>query len=302
MRGDGDSFANCIHSQIVRLVWSAAWFRVVLRARELATADDSGDRILNAALHSWIDSVFLDSFLINVRRLAGAENDGLIGKHACYSLSALLRDLRTHQNLLTRENLLSLDNLSFDIALLRQREEEYWREHSREGKALFIPQHLDERRSEQRNIEIDRLCLTTADCRRLTDTVRETVFTDIESRLTRLASLSLYTNKFIAHAATAESRRADSRGNADELRIKISDLWLALEDLCRTVAALDGWLINRTAHAFLPSMFTHEWRGIAAPFVQAESVPVLRDFWKQLETEAMGWGVPSIAFVSGMRD
>jgi hypothetical protein len=298
MRGDGESSPNGIHSQIVRLVWSAAWFRVVLRAREIASSHDNTSSSLNAALHAWIDSVFLDSFLVKVRRLAGGDNDALVGRAACYSLSALLKDLKMHRHLLTREHLLSLDNLSFDISALRVREDEYWREHAREGEALFIPPHLDTRRSEQRNVEIDRLCHTTAACRLLSDTVQETVFTEIEGRLTGLATLSLYTNKFIAHAATAESRRDDKRGNADELHITISDLWSALENLCRAVAALDGWLIGRTAHAFLPSMFTHEWRGIAAPFVQPESVPALREFWKQLEEEAMDWGNPGISLKS----
>lgn len=293
MRGDGESSPNGIHSQVVRLVWSAAWFRVVLKAREIASSHVNTSSSLNAAFHAWIDSVFLDSFLVKVRRLAGGGNDSLIGRDACYSLSALLKDLKKHRHLLTREHLLSLDNLSFDICALKVKEDEYWREHSREGEAIFIPPHLDTRRSEQRNAEIDRLCQTSAVDRKQSDVVQEAVLESIHDRLATLAAICLYTNKFIAHAATMESRREDKRGNADDLRIGIRDLWTALENLCRAVASLDGWLIGRTAHAFLPSMYTHEWLGIATPFVQPDSVPVLRAFWKQLESEAMEWGSPS---------
>jgi hypothetical protein len=295
MRGDGESSQNGIRSQIVHLVWSAAWFRVVLRAREIASAHEIPTSNLNAALHGWIDSLFLDSFLVKVRRLAGGDNDAIVGRNACYSLSALVKDLKKNRHLLTREHLLSLDNLSFDISALKVREEEYWREHAREGEVLFIPPHLDTRRSEQRNTEIDRLCEIAAADRKQSDVVREAVLESIQDRLTALAAICLYTNKFIAHAATMESRRQDKRGNADDLHIGIRDLWVALENLCRAVASLDGWLIGRTAHAFLPCMYTHEWRGIAAPLVQPESVPVLQEFWKQLEAEAMKWGNPTIA-------
>ena len=298
MCGDGDSSPNGIHSQIGRLVWSAAWFRVVLRAREIASSHDNTSSSLNAALHAWIDSVFLDSFLVKVRRLAGGGNDALVGKDACYSLSALLKDIHKHRHLLTRENLLSLDNLSFDISALKVREDEYWREHAREGEALFIPPHLDTRRSEQRNAEIDHLCETTAADRKQSDIVQGAALENIQDRLATLAAICLYTNQFIAHAAPMESRRGDKRGNADDLRIGIRDLWTALENLCRAVASLDGWLIGRTSHAFLPSMYTHEWRDIDAPFVQSESVPALLNFWKQLEAEAMDWGDPSIALKS----
>jgi hypothetical protein len=294
MRGDGELSLNGIHSQIVRLVWSAAWFRVVLRARELASSRDNTSSGLNTALHAWIDSVFLDSFLVKVRRLAGGDSDALVGKDACYSLSALLKDLKQHRHLLTREHLLSLDNLSFDISALKAKEDEYWREHAQEGRAFFIPPHLDTRRSEQRNAEIDYLCETTAASRKLSDVVQESVLEGIQGRLANLAAVCLYTNKFIAHAATTESRRGDKRGNVDDLHIGIRDLWAALENLCRAVTALDGWLIGRTAHAFLPAMYAHEWQGIDAPFVPRESVPILRDFWKQLEAEAMDWGNPSV--------
>ena len=289
MRGDDSRPRNSIHSQIVELVDSAAWYRVVLLARDLAPKGESATEHLNGPFHRWIDTTFSDSFFIRVRRLAGGTSDSLDGKRGCYSLLALIRDLRANRSLLTRGNLLALDDLPFDLAAADRLLEDT----SRKATGwVAIPSRADVRRSKRRNAEIDQLCGVDEAGRSLTDTVLEEVFTDIEARLASATSdLNLITDKLVAHASTLESRQRHQK-DIETISITMNDLWSAMECLCRSVAALDGWLITRMSHAFLPDMRTHHWNGIDFPLVQTHNAPQLKDYWKQLEKEATQWGSP----------
>jgi len=296
IRGDALRPRNAIQWQVVELVHSAAWYRVVLRARQLADAGEGISPKLNPNFHNWIDECFTDSFFVRVRRLAGGDSDVLSGPMSCHSLSALLRDLKSNQSLLTRENLLSLDDLPFDIVETEQKLNKYLRDNKQTGEWLAIPSELDTRRSRQRNAEIDKLCGVSEATRSRTDTVHTAVFDSVRDRLLTLSDMTLITNKLIAHASTLQSRQTDKRGNIEKVQIAIRDLWGALEQLCRSVAAIDGWLINRSSHAFLPEMRKHEWRGIDCPLIETNDIQQLQDYWKELEKEASNWGDPSAAF------
>ena len=294
IRGDAQRPSNAIQWQVVELVHSAAWYRVILRARELSQSTQAKAPNLNPHLHRWIDTCFIHSFLVGVRRLAGGHLDSLAGPKSCNSLTALLRDLQKHRSLLTREHLLSLDNLPFDLVKADIELDKYMR--AQVGSWHFIPPALDVRHGKERNAEIDRLCGVSASERSLLDTVHPDVLASLEARLSTLSDISLCTNKLIAHASTLESRQTDMRGDVEQVRIAIKDLWGALEHLARSVAAMDGWLIGRSAHAFLPTMHNYEWRGIDCPLVETHNVPALQEFWKALEQEAADWGNPSAAF------
>lgn len=290
MRGDDSRPRNGIHSQIVELVDSAAWYRVVLLARDLAPQGESATEHLNGPFHRWIDTTFSDSFFIRVRRLAGGTSDSLDGTRGCYSLLALLRDLRAHRSLLTRHNLLSLDDLPFDLAAADRLQDEMLR---KANDWVAIPRQADVRRSKRRNAEIDQLCGVDEATRSLTDTVLDVVFTDIDARLTSATSdLNHITDKLIAHASTLESRQRHKK-DIEAISITMNNLWSAMECLCRSVAALDGWLITRMSHVFLPDMQTHHWNGIDFPLVQTHNAPQLKHYWKTLEKEANEWGTPS---------
>lgn len=296
IRGDALRPRNAIQWQVVELVHSAAWYRVVLRARQLAIPGEETFPKLNPAFHNWIDTCFTDSFFVRVRRLAGGDSDVLSGPMSCHSVTALLRDLKSNQPLLTRENLLSLDGLPFDLVDVEQKLNKYLRDNHKDGEWLAIPSNLDTRRSRQRNAELDTLCRVSEATRSLTDTVHTAVFDNVGRRLSTLSNMTLITNKLIAHASTLQSRQTDKRGNIEQVQIAIKDLWGALEQLCRSVAALDGWLINRSSHSFLPEMRKHEWRGIDCPLIDTNDIPQLQDYWKELEKEASNWGDPSAAF------
>lgn len=294
MRGDSVRPRNSIHSQIVELVDSAAWYRITIRARELAAQSEPPSPRLNGPFHCWIDTIFVDSFLVRVRRLTGSPRDALEGRDSCHSLMPLLRDLLDHRPLLTRSNLLSLDGLPFDLHAASRLLNEYLKIHSVGNDWSEIPAHLDVRRGTLRNDELDRLCEVTADNRALDDVISKTSLEGIQQRLVSATeSLSLLTNKLIAHASTLESRQTDSRGDIEKTRITLGDFWAALECLCRTVGSLDGWLINRVSHDFLPDMHGHHWLGIDSPLVQPSDIPHLREYWDKLQDEARIWGAPA---------
>jgi hypothetical protein len=155
---------------------------------------------------------------------------------------------------------------------------------------------MDVRRGRARNTEIDRLSGVPENQRTLADVVSDKVFADLEARLDSATSdLILVTNKLVAHASTLESREHDKTNDVESTRVTIKDLWNALECLCRSVAGLDGWLINRTSHTFLPDMRNHHWNGIDFPLVETHNIPKLMDYWKHLEEEASDWGIPAKA-------
>ncbi|MCK4340132.1 MAG: hypothetical protein KAY37_00220 [Phycisphaerae bacterium] len=289
----GGTDRNTIIQQLYRLSWDGAVYRVINTARGLAPPAPDGGVQINPMFHNLLDDCFFMIQAVSIRKLTGKE--ARKGKRAAYSLRSLVEDMEQNVHLLTRGNLLSLDGFPMDVEPIRQAEQEYIRNKSCAGHGGFvIPPELDADRIEERHTQIDRLCGVNPSKRMPSDVVRAKLFCKMLERLDETKKIATWVNKFVAHAATPQSRDCVK---ADDLRLTLGHLWRAHEILCRVASILDVWFLNRHSHMFVPSAAYYKFKHIDRPLVAAEGISKLEDAWRSFEEETRQWGEADLTWL-----
>jgi len=263
---------NAVMNQVYDMVWCAGVYRVVLKAREIADKDEKGRVKLNGMVHFLLDRCFYHSQLVAVRRLM--DKSLLDGAKGVFSLRPLVLDMGKHRAMFTRRNLCAAWNCPLDPAPLREARIEYlWKHRGDESDALELPSECDDWSCERHHAEIDRLCATTPDRRSPEDVVADAVFAGLESKLAQTETMCLHVDKFLAHAATPESR---ALVNADDARVTFEELWESHENICRVCDFIDCFLLRQRGHHFFPDSAEDLFRYMDQPFATADHVQVLR--------------------------
>ena len=150
--------------------------------------------------------------MVSIRRQV--DGYGLEGKNSVYSLTGLLKDIREHRDLLTRESIFEVEDLEYDVESIRRAEEEYGRGQVEKGeRGCHFPSSLNSQRLERRHQDVDHLAGVEPAARTPEDTIQDEVFTNLLAMLKDPChKVKDHVDKFIAHAATPEDRagvRAD---------------------------------------------------------------------------------------------
>ncbi len=281
---------NAIFQQLYTLSWNMAAYRVINEARRLAPSDSMGGVCLNGMLHGLLDSCFFESQAVAIRRLTANEDSR--GKKAAYSLRTLIQDMMQNVHLLTRDNLLALDGFPMDVESIRQAERQFEDKQRQVGlRAWTTPTELDAARVERRHAEIDELCCVKAMSRAPSDMVRPTLFCEMLERLKNARrEVTTWVNKFVAHAATSESRAVV---RADDVRLTVGHFSRAHETLCRIANMVDCWFVDRASHCCVPVATSDKFKYIDRPLVRTDDVPALDAVWRSFEEETRQWSDPS---------
>jgi hypothetical protein len=235
------------------MTWDAAAFRVVNEARRLAPRDPDGGRQLNGLMHSLLDRAFFASHMAAVRRLTD-DRYPLNGKKGVYSLPALLKDMRKHRELLTREAIFAAEGLEYD---------------------------------EDRHKQIDRLAGVQAQDRQPGDTVREKLFIDLQQKMEKATEdVKCHVDKFIAHAATPGSREIVG---ADEAGLTLNHLWRAHQHLSEVAGFLGVYVLGDGCLGYLAIPQYNQFKYIERPLINASHIDKLQDFWRRIEDEYHDW-------------
>lgn len=279
---------NGILPQIYSMVWEAACFRVVGEARRFAPTTPKGSMALPAVLHHLLDVCFFRAQLIAVRRQV--DNAGLGGKRGVYSLMSLLQDMRNHRNLMTRWNLLEAEGLIYDCDFESPHGiEDRLYQNSTPDATDWHKQDLRSKAepSRRRHRDIDSLCGVSADGRSPENIVLDSVLRGLQAALLEPTKrLSVYVDKFLAHAATPESR-ADS--SEEDLTILVAELWAAHTAICRVTQTVSTLLLNDAHLLFLAFERGDEFIHFDQPLVRSEDIPRLRATWAKYEEETQNW-------------
>ena len=280
---------NSIINQIYQMVWNAAVFEVVNEARRIAQVDAKGQTEINGMLHRFMDRCFFDSQFLVIRRLTDTAYALGDPKKGIFSLVALLSDVKANVSLMPRENLFLVEDLEYDYEAIQNRELEHALEQSKSGKNVcwtsFKGSSHDIR---SRHEQIDALCVVNADQRKPSDTIRTEVFDCLIKRLKDVSeNVNLRVNKYIAHAATPESREYVK---ADEVSITLGHLWDAHKVICQVANFVDVYMLSRAHHSFLPVPQYNHLEFIDKPLVSAEGVEVLSKAWHEFHKETDSWG------------
>ena len=208
---------HSIMPQIYRMIWNTAAFRAINEARRIAPPAKEGSVQLSGLMHELIDEGFFEGQALAIRRLTDTHSlDDR--RRGVWSLIALLNDMQEHVDLMTRQNLFAAEGLEYDVEAVRRRAEEYQQQELRKGTHVyFIPEELDWDRLRDRHEQIDFLARVTPAHRSPDDTVCVAVIERLKNMVnTTCAEVHVHVNKFVAHAASPESRQtvnADRNAN-----------------------------------------------------------------------------------------
>ena len=283
---DGED-RSAIKNQVVQMAWDAAAFRVINEARRLAPCTPDGDVKLNGLVHGLLNRGFFISQMVSIRRQVDVY--GLDGKKGVYSLTGLLMDVQEHQNLLTRKSIFEAENLEYDVESLRRAHDDYARAQIEKGKRAFsTPANLDWQLIERRHQDVDRLADVAPTARSPEDTILAEVFTNLLAKLKDpCLKVKDHVDKFIAHAATPESRAGV---RADEAGLALNLLWESHRILCQVISFLSVHIFGGASFHPLPYPQFDQFQYIDKPLVAPDKVEGLRALWKQYENESHDWG------------
>ncbi len=279
---------HAIIQQIYRMVWNAAVFKVINEARRIAPVDSKGQTEINGMLHQFMDRCFFDSQFLAIRRLTDTAYALEDPKKGIFSLVALLSDMKANVFLMTRENLFLVEDLEYDYEVIQKRELEYALEQSKSGKnACWTSFKGSSHDIRSRHEQIDALCGIGADQRKPSDIIRGEVFDYLIKRVNEASeNVNLRVKKYIAHAATPESREYSK---ADEVLITLGHLWDVHKVICQVANFTDVYLLSRASHTFLPTPQYDQFQFIENPLLASENIEQLNNAWREFEKETESW-------------
>jgi len=283
--------SNSIAQQMYSMIWDAAVFRVVNEALLLAEAAPDGGVQRNGMVHRLLEKGFYQTQSLAIRRLldrgAFQQSHAAQGPKGVYSLRGLLDDIEKHSHIMTRSNMLTAEEMPYDYKPVRKKRDEYHSVQVQSGKRTYgVPPELDWEGIVRRHEEIDALCGVRADERTPTDSVRVEVVRHLQSRLGVCSGFLTYTDKYLAHAATPESRK---RANAHELELSLGGLWKAQQSICEVLNFTSVYLLGDNQHGGVAVPQYDHFKYIDKPLVAPEKVQHLHDTWEEFDRETRQW-------------
>lgn len=242
---------NSIINQIYRMTWNAAVFTILNEARRIVPINANRQIEMNGMVFRFMDDCFFESQFLAIRRLTD-DVYGLDGRKGVFSLPALLKDMKTNSNLMTRENLFLAEGLEYNYENIREREIAFMHEQNKNGVgAVFIPPELDSFLAKTRHEQVDFLSGVRPDNRTKQDTICIEIFDYLIQKIESVSNdIGIQVNKYIAHSATPESRACD---NADEITIVLNQLKEAHKVICQIANFIDIHLLSSAPHFFTSS-------------------------------------------------
>lgn len=267
------------------MIWDAAIFRLILENRKEIQQRYPVDPPLNVAYHTFIDRCFFQTQASLIRRMV--DNYGLRGEKGVFSLIALLKDIKSYKDLLTRGKFFQLRGLPYNDLEIRDKQRKYVADQVRltPNRFIEIPNELDWEIIVETHNLFDKLSAKNIESRSLNDCIQEDVFILLERKLGVCENIVTYVNKYIAHSATPESRKIE---NIDIMKIPLKRIWEAHEAIYMVAEFLSTVLFNVSQVPLpreIPDLFYH-WE---IPSLENLPNERLRSKFKQFRDETDGW-------------
>ncbi|MEE9128430.1 MAG: hypothetical protein V3T84_00285 [Phycisphaerales bacterium] len=277
---------HSIIKQLSQLAWNAASYQVVNEARRLAPSDPEGGVQLNGLMHRLLDRGFFIDQIVGIRRL----NDTfpLEGEKGVFSLTGLLDDLLRHRHLLKRRDIFEAEGLKYDYDDVKEASQEYSSKKIKAGEGPhYLPRDLVWQRYELRHECLDRLAGVPAGDRKPDDVIQESALINLHSKVASACRDVIgVATKFIAHAATPESRAVVS---ADDAGVSLDQIHAAHRSLCQITGFLAIYVLGDSCPGFLATPQFDQFVHIEKPLIDMSEVPRLERLWCQLDNEYRAW-------------
>lgn len=278
---------HSIRKQIYEMIQDSAYFQCLNESRKYSLKDDKGEIKQNKMLHDFINQSFFKTQLLSIRRLV--DKDFLRvekGKpYTVYSLYNLIEDIKKNSNLLTRENILSAYDFPYDY----EKELSEYKKTIDCTKPYFVPFKIDS--SETLHYRIDSVTGITPDRRSPDDLIPVDILKQFDDKLACIEELCKYVDKYIAHAATPESR-IDVQSKIDSALGKVLN---AHKIICETAHFIGNKILFCGFGEVLPlpqygkygenDLFEY----LDEPIASKETMEEIRKVWMKYWKETQDW-------------
>lgn len=269
---------HSIRNQIHRMTWDCAVFLCVKETRKYASLDEKGEPKLNPMIHHFINSSFLQTQALAIRRLLDARPKGDV-----WSLYCLISDMENYCELLTRENILKTHDYPYDY----KAEEERLLQLVPPNKPVWLPQEYQKCvHSEHIHKSIDNMLNITAGNRKPDDKIPNEIFAWLKNRLDSCKKIYDYVNKFLAHSAAPESRVSIK---ADEIKITLGHILNAHEIICQIAEFIGINFLNRSLGDPLAVPQYDQFEHFEKPWATEETIRKLYEFWHDYDQKTRQW-------------
>lgn len=279
---------NSIFNQITLMLWDAAIFRIILESQKDKYEKNSQEPRINQQFSSFIRRNFIHTQCVFIRRLSETGYK-LTGKKSTYSLGAIINDLKNYREELNREKYLELRDLKYDYSEIQRKQIAFVLQ-NHPDESIPIPQELDWWKARDAQETFDKLSQTNIENREPTDLIDGNLLERLKNKLDDCRKINSYVNKFIAHAATIESR---SIINFDELNLTLNNIWEAHEIIYKVANFLSAVLfsIDNMPLAFEHPSFYAYWD---EPFFKENAFDKVRMTLEGYREETENWMESSI--------
>ncbi|MBR0857827.1 hypothetical protein [Bradyrhizobium liaoningense] len=265
---------HAIWSTIQQMVWTDVAFRSLTAAGSAGTSTALQNPLMAEAL---INGYFATQILA-VRRLVDGGNSDII------SLRRLLKDLKAHAHLLTREHYVCYDGLPYDFA--RVQEEEMSAHLTQGGGAIWAA--TSGRRawhsSRMGHEQFDKVSKVSADRRQRDDRIASSTLSTIETWLNEsgAAELGKWSNVYLAHAGGPTARQAFSN-----FQVTVDRISEAIRNLARVAEALGAYVLwsSGRLNALMATAQFDPFEGLEGPVMSADQQTAARVLWDQLSDD-----------------
>lgn len=199
-----------IWTRVVNAWRDYVFFRSVLncfaKAKKSRAKDGFPDGLMDAYYRA-----FFRSAMVELRSAIGGKNDTLFGSNGQHSLRAVLKSIV--ETRITRANLFEANKIDYEFKTKQLlEEEEICRSMQKQGGGFVPSTYAGWRFSSDLHLTVDKLTATNEHNRSPDDVIPSNIFTDAGKELDkRTQKLTVFINKHIAHAATAESIKVKSQ-------------------------------------------------------------------------------------------
>jgi hypothetical protein len=279
---------HSIRNQIQNMIWDSAVFQCINESKKYAAKDDKGNIKQNGMIHYFITQSFFKTQLLSIRNLTDKDFNKVQKDkpYTVYSLYNLIEDMKKNSMLLTRKNILAAYNLPYDYEKAMadlDNNTDYTKG------AVIVPPEIA--RSQEIHRRIDSMAEIAADKRSPDNLVPDNILKQFDDKLASIEELCEYVNKFIAHAATPDSRKAIP----DEIKGALGEVLNAHKIIYETASFIGNNLLFCGFGVFLPpprygqldqfDLFEY----LDEPIASKETAEKLKEFWEKYKTETKQW-------------
>lgn len=264
---------NSIMNHINMFIRDRAGFWIVTQAIDLADPAMKGHVKLNGLVFNMVRHTYYRSQVMVIRALLDKRED-------VYSLRRIIRDMKKHYQLITRENVLRELGTEYDLDAAKKRFCE-WDARQTQGEAHAVPEEVGFGRCEKKHEFMDKVCDVAPNNRMRTDTISLPLLDSFVARLAKCDSIRIHATKFVAHLATPESR---DRTNSESDDIDLEKIYAAQMSLLE-IAQFLTLLLDDSLTLVSGIELDDPLKYLDRPIVDPVKMQLLRSRWEKYKEE-----------------